>query len=345
MCKERDRNLNLWLPDPRALSPWPWVPCGETPPGNVFGRVVLWGSTSSARADTRMREPWHPPRLPQLLIRALGQRYKSQAWPSTQLPQRDPGCNCWGCSCQWKERQMGTGRRSQWPIPAPDPAFLRHREDTTWALPTAPVFKALWIQSCHISVSTPQNFQLTILGEALRSLFLGQPGLLRGNRPTQPKCTCPGTSVFLLWLPEQRKQQWLQKPPLHHSPGWPLPMEARLCILVSSLFSHPRKTICSETKNLPNPPLSWNCFQSLICWALPGMPRFLWTPALQGEGGKPLDPGLEQHVHLGERALEAPPQNYCTGYFTPNSSKVGGFLRSGPSSWPQGSYSKTGGSG
>lgn len=86
------------------------------------------------------------------------------------------------------------------------------REGTIGAWLAAPVGKASQIQFPHVGLHTPK-LSASHPGGVPRSLFPGRPGLLGGNRPTQPQSTCAGRSVFLFWLPEQQKQQWLPKPP------------------------------------------------------------------------------------------------------------------------------------
>lgn len=89
-----------------------------------------------------------------------------------------------------------------------------------WGMAGNPVSKASQIQSFHMLVSTPQNFQLAIL-EELRSLFPGIQGCWEETGPLNPRAPALGVVYFSSGCQSQQKQQWLPKPLNTHSPADP----------------------------------------------------------------------------------------------------------------------------
>lgn len=203
------KGIEIWAVSARTQSPSPWVPYRGRAPGGMQSRRLrqcLWAQQHRA------------PELGRTDILPGCCSFSSELQGAAASPESDPALSFPKESQDAIARAaVARGRKAYWvkagDLPSSRLTFLCRQGGHYWLLAAAPVGKAAWNSDFpHFSFHTPK-LQLAILGGAQRLLSESQQGLFRGNGPTQPECTCTGRSVFLLWLPERQKQQWLLKPP------------------------------------------------------------------------------------------------------------------------------------
>ena len=137
------------------------------------------------------------------------------------------------------------------------------REGPMGARLAAPVGKASRIQSFHMLVSTPQNFQLAILEEFRGRCFQAGQGCWEETGPLNPSAPAWGVVYFSSGCQSNRNNSGCLNP-LHTTAQMdPDQWKADFASDFSYFFPHIPKSIFSETKNLPNPDPKWKLFSKL----------------------------------------------------------------------------------